>query len=295
MSDNYVIFCDSTTDISAKVAEEYGLQVIPYIFTLEGKDYFNYLDYRELSVKDFYNALRGGKSATTTQVTTHRYLEAWEPFLQEGKDVLYMCLSSKLSKSFDQSILAAREAMETYPGRRVVTIDSKSACVGQGLLAVHAAKARDAGKTLDEVAEHIKNLIPNVQHWIMADDLHHLKRGGRITGAKAIIGTMLNVKPILTFTGDGRLVAAGKARGCNKAVAHFTENMEKYEYIAGEKIFIAHSDAPELAQQMANAITEKFGEKDFFINEIGPVIGAHTGPGTLALMFLSKGDRPVIE
>jgi DegV family protein with EDD domain len=290
MSASYVIFVDSTTDLPAEMADKLGLQVIPYIYTLNGKEYHNYLDYRELSVKDFYNALREGKTGSTTQVTSHRYMEAWRPYLEDGKSVLYMCLSSMLSKSYDQSMLAAREAMETYPGCKVITIDTKSASLGQGLLAVQAVKARDEGKSLDEAATYIESIIPKLQHWVMADDLHHLKRGGRISGAKAVIGTMLNVKPILTVTDKGKLAPAGKARGRNKALALFLENMNKYEYVSGEMVYIAHSDVPELAKQLADMLKEK-GVKDVVINEIGPVIGAHTGPGTIALMFIGKGDR----
>ncbi|MCL2218036.1 MAG: DegV family EDD domain-containing protein, partial [Defluviitaleaceae bacterium] len=178
MSANYAIVVDSTTDLPPKLAEEWGLEVIPYIFTMDGKEYYNHLDYREMPVKNFYGALRGGKLASTTQVTTHRYMEAWEPFLKEGKDVLYMCLSSMLSKSYDQSVLAAREAAEAYPDRKVITIDTKAASVGQGLLAYYASKARDEGKALEENASYIEGLIPRLHHWVMADDLNHLRRGG---------------------------------------------------------------------------------------------------------------------
>lgn len=292
---SYVIFIDSTTDLPAKMADELGLNVIPYIYTLDGKEYYNHLDYRDLSVKDFYNALRAGKTGSTTQVTSHRYFEAWKPFLEDGKDVIYMCLSSMLSKSYEQSILAAREAEETFPGRRVITIDSKSASLGQGLLAVKAAKARDEGKSLEEAAAYLESIVPKIQLWIMADDLQHLKRGGRISGAKAVVGTMLNVKPILTFSDTGRLAPVGKARGRSKAIALFIEQMEKYKYIKGETIYIAHSDVPELAHQLKEAVEESYGEKDIIVNEVGPVIGAHTGPGTIAIVFIGNEEREKVE
>ncbi|MCL2225158.1 MAG: DegV family protein [Defluviitaleaceae bacterium] len=290
---NYEIFVDSTTDLAADMAEQLGLHVIPYIYTLDGKDYHNYLDYRELSVQDFYNALRAEKTASTTQVTAHRYLEAWRPFLEDGKDVVYMCLSSMLSKSYEQSLLAAREAEESFPGRRVIAIDSKSASLGQGLLAVMAARARDAGKTRDELAAYIEGLVPKIQHWIMADDLHHLKRGGRISGAKAVIGTMLNVKPVLTIGTSGKLAPVSKARGRNKALALFLEQLEKYKYDGGT-VCIAHSDVPELAAQFKEMLAEK-GVTDVITNEIGPVIGAHTGPGTIALVFAGEGARENVD
>jgi len=293
MSANYVIFVDSTTDLPPNLAEEWGLQVIPYIFTMDGKEYHNYLDYREISVKDFYGALRGGKTASTTQVTTHRYMEAWKPFLEEGKDILYMCLSSALSKSHDQSVLAAREAAEAYPDRKVIAIDSKAASVGQGLLGYYAAKARDEGKSLEENASYVESLIPRLHHWVMADDLHHLRRGGRVSGASAFVGTMLSIKPILTMLPDGKLAPLHKVRGRNKAFDFFLERMDEYAFAPKDQtVFIAHSDAPELAHQLKTMIAEKYGTKDFVINEIGPVIGAHTGPGTIALIYLGEKLRP---
>lgn len=288
---SYVIFTGSTTDLPAKTADELKLNIIPFIYTLDGKEYHNYLDYRELSVAAFYGALRDGKMGSTTQITTHRYLEAWKPFLEDGKDIIHMELSSMLSKSYEQCVLAAQEAMETYPGRKVIAIDSKAASLGQGLLAVKAAKGRDAGMSVDELAAHIEGIVPKIQHWVMADDLHHLKRGGRISGAKAVIGTMLNVKPILTMSDEGRLAPVGKGRGRTKALAQICEKMEIYNYEKGDTVYIAHADVPDLAAQMKDLITAKFGKTDIVINEIGPVIGSHTGPGTIAIMFVGKGER----
>ena len=293
MSSNFKIVVDSTTDLPQDLADKLGLTVIPYIYTLDGKEYYNYLDYRQLSVKDFYNALRDGKTASTTQVTSFRYMEAWEPILKEGNDVLYMCLSSALSKSHDQSVLAAREAMEAYPDRKVIAIDSKAASLGQGLLAYYAAKARDEGKSLEETAAYIEDLITKLHHWIMADDLHHLRRGGRVSGASAFVGTMLSIKPILTILEDGKLVPISKVRGRGKALDYMLERMNENINPADQTVFIAHSDVPEFAQQLKDLLVEKMGVKECITNEIGPVIGAHTGPGTLAIIFVGN-DRPKV-
>jgi len=290
---SFKIVVDSTTDLSQDLAAQWGLTVIPYIYNLDGKEYYNYLDYRQLSVKDFYDALRAGKTASTTQVTTFRYMETWEPLLKEGHDILYMCLSSALSKSYDQSVLAAREANETYPDRKIVTIDSKAASLGQGLLAYYAAKARDEGKTLEETVSYLEDIVSKLHHWIMADDLHHLRRGGRVSGASAFVGTMLSIKPMLTILEDGKLVPVSKVRGRGKAIDYMTERMSESINPKDQVVFIAHSDALEFAEQAKKQISEKLGIKDFVINEIGPVIGAHTGPGTLAIVFLGNG-RPKI-
>lgn len=288
MEKKYAIVVDSTTDLSPELAEEWGLTVIPYIFTLDGKDYYNHLDYSELSFKDFYDTLRDGKLATTTQVTSHRYVEAWEPLLKEGKDILYMCLSSELSKSYEQSLMAATAAMELYPDRKVITIDTKSASLGQGLLAYYAAKARDEGKTLEENAEYINDLIPRLHHWFVPDDLHHLRRGGRLSGASAFLGSMLSIKPVLTIIDTGKIVAAGKARGWSKAFDHILGRMDEHKFTPNQTVVIAHGDSPERAKQLENAIAAKYGAKDFITLQIGPVIGAHSGPGTVALVFIGN-------
>jgi len=292
MSNNYVIVVDSTTDLTPKMADDLGLVVIPYIFTMEDKDYFNYLDYRELSVKDFYSALRNGKMSTTTQVTAHRYMEAWEPFLKEGKDILYMCLSSALSKSYDQSQMAAMQAMEDYPGRKVITIDTKAASLGQGLLAHYASKAQDEGKTLEENGTYLNELVTRLHHWVVPDDLHHLRRGGRLSGASAFVGTMLSIKPVLSITEEGKLVPVGKVRGWNKAMEHILERMAELGMSpADQPVFIAHGDCIEKANEISAKIAAKFGTTEFIINEVGPVIGTHAGPGTVAVIFLGSKGR----
>jgi len=286
---SYTIVVDSTTDLTPELAEKWGLTVIPYLFTLDGKDYYNHLDYRELSSKDFYDTLRDGKLASTTLVTIPRYMEVWEPILKEGKDILYMCLSSNLSKSYEQSVMAAREAMEAYPDRKVIAIDSKSASLGQGLLAYYAAKARDEGKGLGENAAYIEEIITKLHHWVVPDDLHHMRRGGRVSATKAFVGTMLNVKPVLTVNHEGRIIPVGKARGWSKAIVDLVGRMDEYKMSPKDQtVIIAHSDAPDKAQQLADAMKEKYNGIEIITIGIGPVIGTHTGPGTVAVAFLGN-------
>ena len=296
MEANYKIVIDSTSDMTPALAEQLGVHVIPYIFTLDGKDYYNHLDYRDISVKDFYDTLRAGKLASTTQVTPVRYEEEWEPFLKEGMDILYMCLSSMLSKSYEMSVLAAKELAGKYPERKIICIDSKAASLGQGLLAFYSAKAKEDGKTLDENAEYVNSLIPRLQHWVMADDLHHMRRGGRVSGASAFVGTMLSIKPILTMTDEGRLIPLHKVRGRGKALECFMEKIEEYKIDKEhDTVFISHSDVADLANELKLKVVENYGIKNFVINEIGPVIGAHTGPGTIAIMFVGEGLRTTMK
>jgi len=286
---NYVIITDSVSDMSPQMAADLKVEVIPFIFNLDGKEYYNYLDWRDMSVKDFYSALRAGKQGSTTQVNQFRYMEVWEPHLQAGDDVFYICLSSQLSKSYEQSVLAANEMREKYPERKIVTIDSKAASLGIGALAYYASKAREEGKDIDEVETYINGLVPNLHHWVMADDLHHLRRGGRISGAKAFFGTMMNVKPIIHITKEGKLVPQTKARGRSKALELLAEQMTEHKAMpVNQPVFISHSDSPDMAAQLKKLIIEKHGEREVFINDIGPVIGAHTGPGTIALIFLGN-------
>jgi len=289
---NFAIITDSVTDLTDALVKEWNVEIIPFIFNLDNKEYYNHPDWRDLSVKDFYDALRAGKTATTTQVNQFRYMEIWEPHLQAGKDVLYICLSSALSKSYEQSQLAARELSEKYPDRKIYTIDSKGASVGIGLLAYYATKAREEGKSVDETAAYVEGLVSKLQHWVMVDDLHHLRRGGRISGAKAFVGTMMNVKPILHITNEGKLLPLSKARGRTKALELLVKQMtEQNAAPANQKVFISHSDVPELAEQLKAMVTAQHGNTDFVVCDIGPVIGAHTGPGTIALIFLGDERR----
>jgi len=287
MSTPFQIVVGSTADLPANIAEECNITVIPFIFTIGGRDYYNYLDNRELSPKDFYKALGEGATATTTQVTTYRYIETWEPFLKEGKDILYICLSSALSKSFDQSVMAAREITEQYPERKVITIDSKSASIGQGLLAYYAAMARDKGLSIEETAKRVENLIPRLQHWVVADDLNHLKRGGRVSGVAATVGILLSVKPILTVLDNGSLAPKAKVKGKKNALAYIADQMTAQKVNPkSQTIAIAHCATPETARHLQDMIIAKFGPCKFIIADIGPVIGAHTGPGAITLVFL---------
>jgi len=290
----YTIVADSTVDLPADLADELGLVIIPFIFTIDGKDYEYHLDGRDMAVNDFYAALRAGKTSTTTQHTVMRYIEYWEPILKAGKDVLYLSQSAALSKSYDQSIFAREELLKDYPNRKIISLDTKSASLGQGVLAYYACKAQKAGKSMDEVVDYINSIIPNFQHLIMADDLYHLRRGGRVSGAAAFVGTMLNVKPILTLVDDGRLVPVQKVRGRHRAIKSFVTQMVVQNIdVKNQIIVIGHSDSHDAALELKDTIISKFGNCEFIINYIGPVIGSHTGPGTMAVAFIGGPRQKV--
>jgi len=284
----YQIFVDSTADLSQEMADELNLSVIPLVYVLDGKEYTNYLDHREMPPEEFYRALKSGKTASTTQVSAFRYKEAWEPVLKNGQDILYICLSSGLSKSYDQSKIAVNELAKKYPNNKVVSLDSKAASLGIGLLAIEAAKCRDKDITLDETLKIMEDLIPNLHHWIIVDDLGHLRRGGRVSGAAAFVGSMLNVKPILTLLGDGSITPVAKARGRRKAVEFVLKKMEEHCFNPiNQTIAMAHSASLFYAMELKEAITKKYPDVEFLFNGLGPVIGAHTGSDTIACAFIA--------
>lgn len=289
MRDSFVIITDSTVDISPAYADSLGLVIIPYIFRIEDREYYNYLDHREFPSKAFYAALHEGKTASTSLVTEQRYTDTFEPFLKQGRDILYMCLSTGLSGSFGQCQVAAEALKKAYPERKLVIIDSLCASMGQGLLAYYASKARDEGKTINETETYVRGLIPKLCHWVTVNDLNHLRRGGRVSGASAFVGTMLNIKPIIHMDNEGQLKPVAKVRGRVNSMDYMIDRMEETLLEPKNQIlFISHSDSAEDAQKLADRVINRLGPREIIINDIGPVIGAHTGPGTLTLFFLGS-------
>jgi len=255
---------------------------------MDGKDYKNYSDNRELSPKDFYAALREGKTASTSLVNSYAFYEFFKPFLKDGKDVLYIGFSSGLSASFEQSKMAAKQLSEEFPDRKIICIDSLCASMGEALLAYYAAVEKQNGKSIEEVAEFMRGLVPKLCHWFTVDDLQHLKRGGRVSAAAAAVGTLLSIKPILHVNNAGKLIPKEKIRGRKKSIeALFSKMKENIENPISQTVFISHGDCIEDAEYLKE-LTLTLGVKKVVIGYIGPVIGAHSGPGTVALFFVGK-------
>ncbi len=289
MINPYVLITDSTIDMPNELAEEWGLVIIPYMFSIDGVTYLDYLDRHTFPVKDFYDTLRAGKMASTSLVTEQRYTETFEPFLKEGKDILYLGFSSGLSSSYNQCLLAVENLSVAYPGRKIITIDSLCASAGQGLLAYYMSKAKNEGLSIDENADYIRSLIPRINHWVKADDLNHLRRGGRVSGASAFVGTMLNIKPIIIMNDEGKLIPVAKTRGRAKAIEYLVDRtVERIIEPKDQLLFICHSDAPDDAQAIADLMSERTHKRPFIIGTIGPVIGAHTGPGTVVIASIGE-------
>ena len=286
---SYVIVTDSSADLSAQMAEKAGVQVLPLRFTVEGQTYYNWPDNREMDPKVFYRMLREGEVATTAAVNISQYLDMLEPILQSGTDVLVLSFSSGLSATYDSSRLAAEELREKYPQRKIFAVDTLCASLGQGLLVWHAAQLKDQGKSIEEVRDWVEENKLHLCHQFTVDDLHFLKRGGRISATTAVVGTMLKIKPVLHVDDGGKLVNIGKARGRKASLKALVDRMEETAIDpAGQTVFISHGDCMEDAEYVAGLVKERMGVQDVRINYVGPVIGAHSGPGTLALFHLGS-------
>ena len=285
----YVILTDSSADLSAKMVAELGVEVIPLSFTMEEQTYHNWPDNREMDPGDFYRRLREGAMATTAAVNVAEYTQAMEPILKQGKDVLVLAFSSGLSATCNSARIAAGELSEQYPDRKVFVVDTLCASLGQGLLVWYAARQKQAGKTIEEVRDWTEEHKLNLCHWFTVDDLMFLKRGGRISAATAVLGTMLAIKPVMHVDNEGHLIKVGTARGRNASLKALVDHMEQTVLdLKDQVIFISHGDCLSDARKVADDVKARFGVETVIINYVGPVIGAHSGPGTVALFFLGS-------
>ena len=283
----YIIMTDSSCDLPAQLAAELELEVLPLSVLIDGKSYVNYLDERDISFADSYAALRAGKSATTSAVNVEAFVEAMEQHLQAGEDILYLGFSSALSGTYNAGAVAAQQLAEKYPERKLYAVDTLSASMGQGLLVYLTVQQKRAGATIEEARDYAEAQKLHLCHWFTVDDLNHLHRGGRVSATSAVLGTVLNIKPVLHMDDEGRLIFMEKVRGRRNSIKRMLEKMRETA-IEPEKqiVFMSHGDCIEDAEYLAGRIREEWNVQDVVINYVGPVIGAHSGPGTLALFFL---------
>lgn len=283
---NYVIVTETTTDLPDEIVKDLDIRVIPMAFELNGKSYYNYLDERELDIHEFYEALRKGEKSVTSLINTEVFMDFFEPILKEGYDILYIAFSSGLSGTYNASLLAIDDLKEMYPESKILAVDSKCASIGEGLLVYSAALKKEAGYTIENLYQWLNDNILKLCHWFTVDDLNHLKRGGRVSAISAAIGTALNVKPVLHVDNEGKLIPIEKVRGRKKSLIALADRMlQTCTNPEEQTIFIGHGDTLEDAEYLAELIKERMNVKDVIINPIGPVIGSHSGPGTIALFF----------
>jgi DegV family protein with EDD domain len=284
---NYVILTDSGTDFTKEMIEELDVELLDLWVTRENEEP---VPNSSLDLSEFYAFLREKKSASTAAVNIDGFIEIMTPILEAGKDILYLGFSSGLSSTYASGKLAADELMEKYPDRKIYTVDTLAASLGQGLLVYLAAKRRLAGESIEAVRDFVENTKLNLCHWFTIDDLFFLKRGGRVSGTTAVVGTMLGIKPVMHVDNEGHLINVAKARGRRASVDALFDKAKNT--MIGERanssVFISHGDCIEDAEYLAERIKNEIGVKEVRIAYVGSVIGSHSGPGTLALFFLGS-------
>lgn len=287
---DYVISTDTSCDFPLEYVQEHQLPLVTLFYSIDGVSGSNGCPNAE-ELKNFYDKMRAGAQTKTQQASIEDTEQVFREVAQQGKDLLHIAFSSGLSGTANAARLAAENIMEEFPDRKIVVIDSLCASLGQGLLVDYAIRQREQGKTLDETAQWVQEHIQNLCHLFTVEDLKYLQRGGRISKTTALVGTMIGIKPVLHVDEEGKLVPIAKVRGRKASVQALVQKME--ENIGSfrqqkQTIFISHGDCLEDAKALAQMVKEKFGYDDFLINNVGPTIGSHSGPGTLALFFLGE-------
>ncbi len=284
----YIISTDTTSDLPEDYLQQHNIALLPLYYNFDGTVYG---DKVFLTPKEFYDKMRHGAMPTTMAVNPELAKEVFTKLLDQGYDILHIAFSSALSGSCSVATTVARELMDERPGSKIIVIDSLCASLGEGLLVHKAVGLKEAGKSIDEAADWLNQNKLNLCHMFTVDDLHHLHRGGRVSKASAIIGTLINVKPVLHVDNEGRLIPLHNVRGRKKALISLVDQMEasiKDYKGSNDIVFISHGDSIEDAEFVGNLVKERFGIKEVLINYVSPTIGAHSGPGTIALFFMGS-------
>ncbi len=287
MDRDYVIITDSTVDLTQEIINELGVEIVLMTYTINGETLKDTTDPSE--VRRFYDRLRAGDMSTTSQINSETFRERFEEIIKEGKDILYLGFSSGISGTFQSSCIAKQDITEAYPDSIVEVVDTKCASMGQGLIVYYAAKMKQSGKSLYEVRDWVVANKQKMNHFFTVDDLSFLKRGGRVSSTAAMLGGLLNIKPVLDCDKDGKLRPLMKVRGRKKALDELVHQMELLvEDPEGQMIFISHGDCEDDARYVEREVRARFDIADVKLNFIGSTIGSHSGPGTIALFFLGK-------
>ena len=283
---DYIITVNSTVDLPKEWLTERGVPVVPLSYTIDGE---TYQDMNGLSAKEFFKKLRAGKMAVTSQVNPDDAKEALRPFLEEGKDILHLGFSSALSGTLNSMRIAAEELKEEYPNQNIIVIDTLCACMGEGLLLYYALKRKAGGCSMEETAKWVEENKLHVCHNVTIDDLNHLQRGGRISKTVAVLGGMVKIKPMIHIDDKGALQVIGKERGRKKSLNNIVDKaVVQSKGWENDIIMITHGDCREDAEYVAELVREKMGIDNILINNIGTVIGSHTGPGVAAVFCMGE-------
>lgn len=289
---NIIIMTDSSCDLPLEYIKTNNIPYLGIACNFKGQEYLEDFG-KTLKYKEFYAAVREGEMPTTAQINSYRFSEEFKKYAKEGKTVIYLAFSSALSGTYNSALVAREEVLEDYPQADITVIDTKAASMGVGLIVHHAYELLKKGASKDEIIKWVEDNKLKAIHWFTVDDLNHLKRGGRISAAAAAVGSLLAIKPVMHVNDAGQLIPVSKAKGRKKSIKELFENLEKHIVNPEEQvIFISHGDCIEDAETLASMIREKYAVKDIIINFIGPAIGSHSGPGTLALFFLGDTRNP---
>ncbi len=284
---NYVVYTDSGCDIAPEVLKEWGVYSSSLTFRFDGDEteYSN----NDMTVTDFYDRMRVGGIAKTAAINVGTFFDEFEKLLAQGLDILYLGFSSKLSSTYSSAEIAAQQLREQYPERTVITVDTLSASAGQGMLVYLAQEKKLAGASIQETAAYIEDLKLRIAHWVAVEDLVYLKRGGRISSTAAIVGNALGIKPIIHVDNEGGLVSVAKVRGRKNSIGTLADKFAELAVdSANDIVFLCHSDCEDEAEELAALLDKEYHATVGLVTNIGPVIGAHTGPGTVAVFFIGK-------
>ncbi len=286
---NFEIVTDSSCNLTEEMIDDLGVHILPLVFMSEGQEYRSYLKGEKTDLKQFYTMMREGKVFTTSLPNMADAEALFRSLLEVGKDVLYLGFSSALSGTHEAVRMLCMQLASEYPERTVRAVGTLAASGGQGLLVYHACMKAREGATLEETARWVEENRLHLAHWFTVDDLMFLLRGGRVSKVSAYMGTMLNIKPVMHVDDEGRLIPMEKVRGRKKALQALVKHMEDsaWKPVADQPVFITHGDCIEDVEYVSDLIREKFGDVKITVNYVDPVIGAHSGPGTLALFFLA--------
>ena len=283
----YVILTDSACDISKEILDSWDVGFVSLTFKFTDSD----IEYQNLDmpVEKFYSEMRAGRVAKTAAINVDTFINLFEKELELGNDILHIGFSSGLSSTYNAARMAGEQLKEKYPDRKIITIDSLAASAGQGLLVYLTVQKKNEGASIEETAEYAKNLIPHICHWFTVDDLVYLKRGGRVSATAAFFGNALGIKPVMHVDDEGHLVPVTKVRGRKTSISTMADMYtELAEDLTGGTVFISHGDCIKDAELLAKMLKDKHGVDVQIITSVGTVIGAHSGPGTLALFFVGK-------
>ena len=286
---DFEIVTDSSSNLVEEMIDDFGLHVLPLTFMVDGEEYQSYLKGQHTDLKQFYTMMREGKVITTSLPNLAESEALMRGLLEQGRDILYLGFSSGLSGTFEATELLMRDLAAEFPERTLLAVDTLAASGGEGLLVWHAVQRARAGAPIGEVRDWVEENKLHLAHWFTVDDLIFLFRGGRVSKTAAWAGTMLNIKPVMHVDDEGHLIPLEKVRGRKKSLNALVDHMEKsaVQPIDQQMVFITHGDCLEEAEYVAEQVKERFGVKEIVINYVDPVIGAHSGPGTMALFFLA--------